>query len=122
MSGTYADLEVWQAAVELAVQVYRLTATFPKTEIYGLTSQLRRAAVSVPSNIAEGKGRASDKELMQFLCHARGSLFEIETQFAITARLGYTAPEDGDEIRRQTSRIGQILNGLIRSVRPASAA
>jgi len=78
MSGAYKDLEVWQAAMELAVQVYRLTAAFPKEERYGLTSQMRRAAVSVPSNIAEGKGRSSDKELIQFLCHSRGSRFEIE--------------------------------------------
>jgi four helix bundle protein len=122
MSSTYADLEVWQAAMELAIYVYRFTAAFPKTEIYGLTSQLRRSAVSVPSNIAEGKGRASDKELIQFLCHSRGSLFEIETQFAIAEKLGYAKPEDRDTIRRQTSRIGQMLNGLIRSVRPSSAA
>ena len=72
MSGTFRDLEVWKAAMELAVQVYRLTTRFPKEERYGLTSQMRRAAVSVPSNIAEGKGRASDKELVQFLCHSRG--------------------------------------------------
>jgi 23S rRNA-intervening sequence protein len=80
MSGTYRDLEVWQAATQLALQVYRLTAVFPKDERYGMTSQMRRAAVSVASNIAEGKGRSSDKELVQFLCHSRGSLFEIETQ------------------------------------------
>jgi four helix bundle protein len=79
MSGTYADLEVWQAAVKLAIQIYELTARFPKAEMFGLTSQLRRAAVSIPSNVAEGKGRSSYKELVQFLCHSRGSLFEIQT-------------------------------------------
>ena len=119
MSGTYKDLEVWQAAMELAVQVYRLTAVFPQEEKYGLTSQLRRAAVSVPSNIAEGKGRSSDKELIQFLCHSRGSLFEIETQLAIGERLGYSPTKDCDVVRNETARIGQMLNGLIRSVRPA---
>src|SRR5579863_9769822 len=118
MSGTYRDLEVWQAAMELAVQVYRLTAMFPKEERYGLTSQIRRAAVSVPSNIAEGKGRSSDKELIQFLCHSRGSLFEIETQLAIGERLGYSTKEECDEVRGETARIGQMINGLIRSVRP----
>jgi four helix bundle protein len=122
MRGTYRDLEVWQAAMELAVRVYRLTAVFPKEERYGLTSQMRRAAVSVPSNIAEGKGRSSDRELVQFLCHSRGSLFEIETQLAIGEKLGYSATEDCDAVRRETARIGQMLNGLIRSVRPASAA
>jgi len=69
-------LEVWQAAMELAVKVYQLTARFPKEEKYGLTSQMRRAAVSVPSNIAEGEGRESDKELIQFLCHSRGSPYD----------------------------------------------
>jgi four helix bundle protein len=122
MSGTYKDLEVWQAAMELAVQVYRLTAVFPQEEKYGLTSQLRRAAVSVPSNIAEGKGRSSDKELIQFLCHSRGSLFEIETQLAIGERLGYSPTKDCDVVRNETARIGQMLSGLIRSVHPAPAA
>jgi four helix bundle protein len=122
MSGTYSDLEVWQAATELAGQVYRLTALFPREERYGLTSQLRRAAVSVPSNIAEGKGRASDKELIQFLCHSRGSLFEIETQLAIGKQLGYCTAEDLNTLRRETSRVGQMLNGLIRSVRPRTTA
>jgi four helix bundle protein len=83
MSGTYQDLEVLQSAMDLAVRVYRLTSLFPKEERYGLTSQMRRAAISVPSNIAEGKGRSSDKELIEFLCHSRGSLFEVETQLAI---------------------------------------
>src|SRR5438270_7177068 len=74
MSSTFRDLEVWQKALELTVIVYSATRAFPKEEIYGLTSQIRRAAVSVMSNIAEGKGRSSDKELLQFLAIARGSL------------------------------------------------
>ena len=122
MSGTYKDLEVWQAAMQLAVEVYCLTAVFPKEERYGLTSQMRRAAVSVPSNIAEGKGRSSDKELIHFLCNSRGSLFEIETQLTIGERLGYSTAEDCDTIRRETARIGQMLNGLMRAVRPHAAA
>jgi four helix bundle protein len=81
---------------------------------------MRRAAVSVPSNIAEGKGRSSDKELIQFLCHSRGSLFEIETQLGIGERLGYSTTEDSNALRRETARIGQMINGLIRSVRPES--
>jgi four helix bundle protein len=118
MSGTYADLEVWQAAVKLAIQIYELTARFPKAEMFGLTSQLRRAVVSIPSNVAEGKGRSSDKELVQFLCHSRGSLFEIQTQLTIAEQLGYTNPEEIRLVRTESSRVGQMLNGLIRSVRP----
>src|SRR6202521_998877 len=98
MSGTYKDLEVWQAAMELAVQVYRLTAAFPKEERYGLTSQMRRAAVSVPSNIAEGKGRSSDKNRALFFCHARGSLVELETQILIGQRLTYMNDQGADSL------------------------
>jgi len=122
VSGTYTDLEVWQAAMDLAVLTYRLTAHFPKEERYGLTSQMRRAAVSVPSNIAEGKGLSSDKELLQFLCHSRGSLFEIETQLAISERLGYVGIRDCNEIREETARVGQMINGLMRALRSPSAA
>ena len=107
MSGTYKDLEVWQAAMELAVQVYRLTAVFPKEEErYGLTSQMRRGAISVPPNIAEGKGRSSDKELIEFLCHSRGSLFETETQLTIEEQLGYSrkTPVQSDGRRFELDR------------------
>ena len=120
MSGTYADLEVWRAAMELVEDVYRLSTHFPKQEMYGLTSQIRRAAVSVASNIAEGKGRSSDRELIQFLCHARGSLFEIETQLEIGERLGYATREECGPLRCEAVRVGQMLNGLIRSVRPTA--
>jgi four helix bundle protein len=121
MSGTYTDLEVWQAAMDLVMGIYEITQSFPREEIYGLTSQLRRAAVSVPSNIAEGKGKSSDKELVQFLNHSRGSLFEIETQVAIARSIGYLNAETSEAIFRQTSRVGQLLNGLIRALRPAAA-
>ena len=120
MSGTYADFEVWQAAMDLVTHVYRISRRFPKEEMYGLTSQLRRAAVSVPSNIAEGKGRHSDRELTQFLCHARGSLFEIETQLEIAERLTYITKEESESLRCEATRVGQMLNGLIRSLRPAA--
>lgn len=89
MSGTYTDLQVWQAGMDLAEDIYRITKSFPKDETYALTVQLRGAAVSMPSNIAEGKGRSSAKELAQFLCHSRGSLFEVETQINIAKRVGY---------------------------------
>jgi four helix bundle protein len=78
--------------MDLAEDVYRVTKAFPKEEIYALTNQLRRAAVSVPSNIAEGKGRSSEKELVQFLCHSRGSLFEIETQISLHNAWATSAP------------------------------
>jgi four helix bundle protein len=122
MSGTFKGLEVWKAAMELAVEVYRLTAQSPKEERYGLTSQMRGAAVSIPSNIAEGKGRSSDKEPIQFLCHSRGSFFEIETQLTIAEQLCYPTTEDCNAIRHEAARIGQMLNGLIRSMRPSTAA
>jgi four helix bundle protein len=108
--------------MDLVVRVYEITRGFPKEELYGLTSQLRRAAVSVPSNIAEGKGRSSDKELVQFLNHSRGSLFEIETQIAIARRLSYIQAEPCDAILLQASRVGQLLNGLIRALRASTAA
>lgn len=78
MTGSYKELRVWKQAMQLALEIYRQTQSFPNEELYGLTSQLRRASVSVASNIAEGKGRSSDKEVVLFLHHARGSLLEVE--------------------------------------------
>jgi four helix bundle protein len=111
-----------RAAMDLAEDIYRTTKSFPKEETYGLTVQLRRAAVSVPSNIAEGKGRSSEKELAQFLCHSRGSLFEVETQINLARRLGYLDDDHAQNILRKTARTGQLLNGLLRSIRTPSAA
>lgn len=122
MGGTYSDLELWQPSMDLVLRVYEMTRTFPKEETYCLTSQLRRAAVSIPSNIAEGKGRSSDKEVVQFLNQSRGSLFEIETQIMIATRLGYVEAQTSETILRQASRVGQLSNGLIRSLRSSSAA
>ena len=117
MSGTYEDLEAWQMAMDLVFGVYEATQMFPRHEVYGLTSQIRRAAVSVPSNIAEGKGRNSDKELVQFLNRARGSLYELQTQLKIAQHLGYVDPYRAQRLRSQADRTGQLLNGLIRSFR-----
>ena len=117
MRSTYSDLKVWNAAMKLAVRIYQLTKTFPREELYGLTSQLRRAAVSVASNIAEGKGRSSDRELIQFLCHSRGSLFEVETQLSLGKLLGYGHEDEHVELANQTAKIGRMLNGLIKSVK-----
>jgi four helix bundle protein len=112
-AGTYEDLRVWRRAMDMVLQVYRCTAAFPRQEIYGLTSQMRRAAVSVPSNIAEGKGRFSRKELVQFLFHARGSLLELRTQVTIARELGYLGYDDGKTLMTVVNEVGRLLNGLI---------
>ncbi len=112
----YQELIAWQKAIALVTDVYEATRTFPRDEIYGLTSQLRRAAVSIPSNIAEGQGRASSGEFLQFLCHARGSLFEVETQIIVANNLGYLSDEERDALVEKISELGRILNGLITSV------
>ena len=91
VSESFRDLVAWQRAMTLVTQVYRATDTFPRREIYGLTNQVRRSAVSVASNIAEGKGRLSKREYVQFLSRARGSLCELETQLEIAVNLGYVA-------------------------------
>ena len=93
-SGTYRDLKVWQRSVDLVLLVYAITQQFPKEETYGLISQMRRCAVSIPSNIAEGKGRSTRKDMNVFLCHARGSVHELETQFLIAERLGFVTPAE----------------------------
>ena len=121
MSGTYRDLEVWQAAMRLVLDVYRETASFPKQEMFGLTSQLRRAAVSVASNIAEGKGRFSDRELSQFLSVSRGPVFEIETQVAISEELGFLAKPQSKELLNRCAELGRLLNGLMKAVRKPAA-
>jgi four helix bundle protein len=89
MSSTYKDLIVWQRAIDLVEKIYQITRRFPHEELYGLVSQLRRAAVSIASNIAEGQGRMSPGEFRQFVGHARGSALEVETQLIIAARLGF---------------------------------
>ena len=122
MSGTYRDLKAWQAAMEMVPEVYRLTREFPREEGYGLASQLRRAAVSIASNIAEGKGRSSDKELLYFLSNAKGSLFEVETQIMIADRLGHLSHLQTEELLSKTAEIGRLLNGLIRAFRNMPAA
>jgi four helix bundle protein len=117
MSGTYKDLEAWQCAMALVLEIYRSTAKFPKEEMFGLTSQLRRAAVSVASNIAEGKGRFSDRELGQFLAVARGSIFEIETQLTIAFQLQLLSRTQSQQLQDRCAEVGRLLNGLIRMVR-----
>lgn len=112
-NASFEDLKVWRLAMDLVLEIYRCTASFPKQEVYGLTSQMRRAAVSVPSNIAEGKGRYYRKELLQFLFHARGSLLELRTQITIARELGFLSPTEADALIARTCEIGRLLNGLI---------
>src|SRR5664279_26000 len=113
---SYRELVVWQKAVALVTDVYSITKGFPRDEIYGLTSQLRRSAVSIPSNIAEGQGRTTKGEFIQFLCHARGSLFELETQIIIAKELSYIAPEIHGRVTEQITEVARILNGLLTSL------
>src|ERR1700732_2535215 len=105
MQGTYEDLVVWRRAMDLVLEIYRCTGSFPKQEIYGLTSQMRRSAVSVPSNIAEGKGRFSRKELVHYLFQARGSLLELETQVLIARKLEYLDDFESKRLIALTSEV-----------------
>ena len=116
MADAYRDLIAWRKATQLALEIYRSTQAFPKTELYGLTSQMRRAAISIPSNIAEGKGRYSCKEFMQFLYRARGSLLELETQLFIAKELHYLPPTAFQQLQDKAVELGRILNGLSKSV------
>src|SRR6516225_11885619 len=111
MSHSYKDLIVWQKAKLLAREVYRTTEAFPRSETYGLTSQMRRAAVSVASNIAEGQGRLTKGEFQQFLGHSRGSLLELETQLAIALDLQYLEPNELAHLETKTSEVRRLLNG-----------
>ena len=113
MSGNNQDLLVWQKAMDMVLKVYEVTRSFPRDEVYGLVSQMRRTAISVPSNIAEGKGRRSRKELAQFLFHARGSLLELETQNRIAERLGYLDRSGAAGLKIHSSEVGRLLNGMI---------
>lgn len=106
----YKDLHVWQAAMELCETTYRLTKAFPKHEMFALTAQLRKSAVSIPSNIAEGEGRLTWGERRQFLSNARGSMFELETQFIIAQRLGYL---DSGDVLPQVEAARRQLDGYI---------
>jgi len=115
---SYHHLIAWQKAVELVVEIYRASRAFPKEELYGLISQIRRAAVSIPSNIAEGQGRLSTGEFRQFLGHARASLFEVETQLEIALRLEYLNADKARELRTHCAELGRIINGLLSSLEP----
>ena len=114
----YSQLETWQCAMDLTEAVYSATRGYPKDELYGLVSQTRRSAVSVPSNIAEGQGRGSSREFVRFLAVARGSLAELQTQLLLAERFKYLAPEQASKLMEQSWTVGRLLNGLIRAVAP----
>ncbi|HEX8097579.1 MAG TPA: four helix bundle protein [Pyrinomonadaceae bacterium] len=116
MIKSFRDLRVWQAGMDLVEDVYRLTQTFPKSEVYGLTSQMQRAAISVPSNIAEGHAREHIKEYLHHLSMAQASLAELETQLEIAARLNYLHPEKLKQCLEQTAALGRQLYSLRNSL------
>jgi len=117
MGVSFKDLKVWQRSRFLAGKIYIVTKNyFPKEELYGLTLQIRRAAVSIPSNIAEGHRRASNKEFIQFLKIARGSLAEVETQIIVAGDIHYVDLKIVDEITTEIEEIGKMINGLINSL------
>jgi four helix bundle protein len=113
---SHRDLIVWQKAMDLVVTVYKISDQFPKTEIYGLTSQIRRAVVSVPANIAEGQGRRLVGEYINFLGNARGSLLEVDTHLEIAFRLDFIDGETNLAVMEQLSEVRRLLNGLLRSL------
>ncbi len=113
----YRDLIVWQKAMNLVEFAYRTTAKFPKEELYGLTSQMRRAAVSIPSNIAEGQARNTTRDFLHFLAIAYGSLKEIETQVLIAERLGYIDDRQCNDLVQSTTEVARLISGLANSLR-----
>ena len=118
---SYRDLIAWQKGMELVGMIYELTRGLPKEEQFGLTSQLRRAAVSVPSNIAEGQSRFSKPDFSRFLMMARGSISEIETQLFICVQLGYLRPESIEPALQLATECGKIVNGLRDSLKADAA-
>ncbi len=114
---TFKDLTLWQEAMELVVDIYKATRLFPKSEVYGLSSQMQRATVSIPSNIAEGNQRNSTPQFLQFISIARGSLGELETQIILAFRLDYLDKNKQDELLVRVAKIGRLMGGLIKSLK-----
>ena len=113
---TYQDLLVWQRAVDLVIGIYELTEQFPRSELYGLTSQMRRAAVSIPSNIAEGRRRGTRRDFRNFLVTAYGSGAELETQIIIAKRLSFALPQSFEVVDRQLDEVMRMLNRMVVSL------
>jgi four helix bundle protein len=112
----YQELIVWQKAMDLVEEVYIASKSFPREEIYGLTSQLRRAAISIPSNVAEGQGRRTTPDFLRHLSIAYGSLREVETQILIATRLRYLAQGRCQDVMKITGEVGRLMNGLMASL------
>jgi len=117
-TGSFRDLKVWQQAMELVEDVYRVTSRFPAEERFALSTQIRRAAVSIPSNIGEGRRRKRQRAYLHYLDIALGSQGEVEVQLEIARRLGFLAPLDHERLANPTAEIGKMLNGLIDSMQP----
>jgi four helix bundle protein len=117
MIESYRDLHIWKRSVELSIALYQLTANFPREEIYGLTNQLRRASVSIASNIAEGYGRGSRGEYKQFLAMAIGSNFEVQTQLVIVKELQYCSSESIDRVESLSIEVGKMLTVILKKLR-----
>ncbi len=118
MGESFRNLAVWQRSIELTLAVYKLTSSFPDSERFGLTNQLRRASVSVARNIAEGYGRATRGEYIQFLGHARGSNSEVETQVVISKALGFGSQQMLETTNELCNEVGRMPGGLMKSLRP----
>jgi len=117
MANSYRDLSVWQKGIQLTVMIYKMSKTFPREEIYGLTSQMRRCAVSIPSNIAEGAGRLNTPEYKQFLGIARGSSFELQTQLIIAKELGFGDVEQIALADALCNEVGKMIFGAISALK-----
>ncbi|MCX6252130.1 MAG: four helix bundle protein [Bacteroidetes bacterium] len=118
---SYKDLEIWKKSVSLATELYKVTSTFPGSELYGITNQIRRASCSVPANIAEGYGRERTKNYLQFLRMARGSIYELDTFLTIAFNLKYISKETQDQVFDKTEELSKMINGLIRKLNQSTS-
>jgi len=109
---SHNNLDAWKKSIDFVVEIYKVTDRFPKEERFGLTSQIRRASVSIAANIAEGAGRKSDKEFLLFLSHAQGSASEVETELLIASRLGFMPSSEYDSLGKALDDIGRMITGL----------
>ena len=113
---SFKDLQVWRVSMDLVIEIYKITDKFPKSEVYGLTNQIRRSSISIPSNIAEGSGRKNTKEYIYFLYISKGSLSELETQLEISKRLGYLNETESELIHQKLKYLNSMLVNLIHSL------
>ncbi len=121
-SRNYRNLELWQRAMDLVIECYDAAKKLPAREVYGLVSQIQRAAVSIPANVAEGQGRQHRAEFIQHLSIAKGSLTELETHIQIACRLQYLKEDEERELLTRTAEVGRLLNGLLRFLRSKDSA